>query len=762
MNFPWVVAQFAFALLIAVSGCGGGGGSSPVGGGSPSAVAPTIASQPQDVRSTSGQMVTFAVTATGDPTLAYQWSRDGQVISGATSSSYAIANVALGDEGSQFRAVVSNAAGTATSASATLHVNAVPGVNLLAGGLGGRGYADGVGAAARFGNYVFAGSAIAVDASGTTFIADGSNHTIRKVSSGGAVSTFAGAAGQDGHLDGVGSAARFSGPTGLALDGGGNLYVAERANTIRKISPAGVVTTLAGSSGVYGASDGTGAAATFGFLSAIASDLAGTLYVLDDQSIVRKVSALGVVTTIAGSPGQTGIADGTGAAARFGQFLSSVAVDADGNAYVLDSVHATIRKVTPAGVVSTFVGAPDQFGNSDGAGASARINGSGGISFNAAGDLIVVQNTPTPDVAVVRKIDKLGVITTTAASVRGLGGVSATGAEKTGGVIVLGHVGVTLHRVSMGGTTTDLAGTASQPGFVNGSGSAARFDTPFAAAADALGNAYVGDTANYAIRKVTPAGAVSTLAGGASGALDGTGIGAQFGFISAMASDQQGNLFVVDGPASAKRIRKATPSGVVTTFADASRFVDPTGLTLYLQGITVDPSGNVLVCDLNRAVRSISPQGVVSVVSPSGCLSVVADKLGNVYLFKVDSTINKMNSDGSLTLLAGKSGEVGSQDGAGPNARFGSANGTNVTNAMATDSAGNIYLADGGNAVIRKITPSGNVTTVAGVARLAQVIPGAPGGFNQPTGVAVAPTPSGVKLLVTDVFEHALLQVVIP
>lgn len=754
-----VIAQFVLVMLLGLSGCGGGGGGQAEGA-APIAVAPTISIQPQDLRTTSGQMATFAVTATGDPTVNYQWSRDGQVIPGATSASYAISNAALGDEGSQFRVVVSNAAGAVSSASATLQVGAVPGVNLLAGDTGGQGYTDGVGSAARFRS--LNASTIAVDASGTTYIPDAGNHIIRKVTSAGVVSTFAGTPGQSGSVDGVGSAARFSNPRGVALDGSGNLYVTDFGNyTVRKVSPAGVVTTLAGRPGTYGSSDGTGAAAGFGLLYAIASDPDGTVYV-GDESSVRKVTAGGVVTTLTGSPGQTGTADGAGAAARFGSYLPSMAVDADGNVFVLDAFHATIRKVTPGGIVTTFVGAADQFGNVDGAGGAARINDSGRLSFNAAGDLIVVQYTYVDPncTTFIRKVDKLGAITTAAASVRGLGCMVAAGAERAGGVIVLGDLGATLHRVSMDGSVTYLAGTASKSGFVNGPGSAARLNSPFAVAVDASGDAYVGDTGNHAIRKVTPTGVVSTLAGGTSGIFDGTGTAAQFDIINAMAIDAQGNLLVVEP--RAKMIRKVTPAGVVTTIADASKFVHADGTSALIEGIAVDPSGNVLVCDLNQSVRSISPSGVVSIVSPSGCMSVVADRLGNIYLGKVDATINKLNLDGSLTLIAGKSGESGYQDGTGASARFNFADVESATGAMATDATGNIYLVDGGNAVIRKITPSGAVTTVAGVGRLAQVIPGAPGGLNKPTGLAIAPTLSGVTLLVTDFAEHALLRVVIP
>lgn len=193
-------------------------------------------------------------------------------------------------------------------------------------GTGSAGFADGVSAAAMFSSP----TGIVADGTGNLFIADQYNHRIRKITPGGMVSTLAGS-GTAGFADGSGTAASFSSPTGLAIDGNGNIYVADAGNhRIRKISTSGTVTTIAGN-GTAGNTDGTGTAATFVSPSGIAVDAAGMLYVTNSNS-VRKVTSSGVVTTIAGS--STGsYADGTGTAAGFSN-PRGIAVDGNGNIYV--------------------------------------------------------------------------------------------------------------------------------------------------------------------------------------------------------------------------------------------------------------------------------------------------------------------------------------------------------------------------------------------------------------------------------------------
>ncbi|MBI2928427.1 MAG: hypothetical protein HYY24_22385 [Verrucomicrobia bacterium] len=258
-------------------------------------------------------------------------------------------------------------------------------------GRGEGGYADGTGSAALFSNPY----GVAVDSAGSVYVADYRNYTIRKITPAGDVTTLAGTAGQSGSDDGIGSEARFgsqfgSGPSGVAVDSADNVYAADTFNhTIRKITPDGVVTTLAGSPGQSGSADGTGSAARFNQPFGVAVDSAGNVYVADQTNhTIRKITPTGVVTTLAGKAGQIGSADGTGSAARF-KHPRGVAVDSVSNVYVADYRNYTIRKITPAGAVTTLAGSAGQIGSADGTGSAARFNYPFGVAVDSAGSLYV-------------------------------------------------------------------------------------------------------------------------------------------------------------------------------------------------------------------------------------------------------------------------------------------------------------------------------------------------------------------------------------
>src|SRR5439155_4056006 len=244
-------------------------------------------------------------------------------------------------------------------------------VTTLAGSAGLCGSADGIGSAAEF-----AGPAgVAVDSAGNVYVADTYNYTIRKITPAGAVTTIAGTAEQIGAANGTGNAARFNSPFGVAVDGASNVYVADTYNnTIRKITPAGAVTTLTGSAGEFGSGDGIGRGARFNDPIGVAVDSAGNVYVADSNNhTIRKVTSAGAAATLAGSAGQMGSGDGTGTAARFND-PTGLAVDSDGNVYVSDTHNYTIRKITPAGVVTTLAGSAGQDGGVDGLGSAAQFD----------------------------------------------------------------------------------------------------------------------------------------------------------------------------------------------------------------------------------------------------------------------------------------------------------------------------------------------------------------------------------------------------
>ena len=342
---------------------------------------------------------------------------------------------------------------------------------------------------------------------------------IRKVTPGGVVTTLAGLAGEiyPGSTDGTGSAAQFYYPQGIAVDGAGNVYVADSGNnTIRKVTPDGVVTTLAGLAGSYGSTDGTGTAAEFSYPTGVAVDGAGNVYVADRfNNTIRKVTPNGVVTTLAGLVGSSGSTDATGSDARFNEPVG-VAVDGAGNIYVADSRNNTIRQVTPGGVATTLAGLAGSSGSTDATGSAARFNDPQFVAVDGAGNAYVADTE--------------------------------------------NH---TIRKVTPDGVVTTLAGLAGSSGSTDSTGSAARFSSPSGVAVDGTGNVYLADTYNHTIRKVTPGGVVTTLAGlaGGPGSTDSTGIAARFNRPGSVAVDGAGNVYVAD--TGNNTIRKGVPGGPV-------------------------------------------------------------------------------------------------------------------------------------------------------------------------------------------------------
>ncbi|MEN7529141.1 NHL repeat-containing protein [Cupriavidus sp. DL-D2] len=231
-------------------------------------------------------------------------------------------------------------------------------------------------------------SGMAIDAAGNLYVADQLNHQIRKIDTTYVVTTFAGST-TFGAADGTGAAAGFREPFAICIDTAGNLFVADSANNmIRKITSAGVVTTVAGST-LNGSADGTGNAASFYTPSGIAVDGAGNLYVADmNNHMIRKITPAGVVTTLAGST-TSGRADGTGTAAQF-SYPQGIAVDSDNNVYVAEKGNNTIRKITPAGVVTTIAGGALS-GNIDGEGPTATFWAPWSLAIDSARNLYAAE-----------------------------------------------------------------------------------------------------------------------------------------------------------------------------------------------------------------------------------------------------------------------------------------------------------------------------------------------------------------------------------
>ncbi len=311
------------------------------------------------------------------------------------------------------------------------------------------------------------------------------------ITTNGVVTTLAGS-GTAGSGNGTGTAASFSNPNGVALDAAGNVYVADQANNlIRKITAAGAVTTLSGTL-TSGSSNATviGAIASYNGPTGVALDATGNVYVADfGNNQIRKIATTGAVTTLAGST-RSGNANGTGTAAGFNG-PAGVAVDAVGNVYVADFNNNLIRKITAAGVVTTLAGSTA--GKVDGIGTAASFRGPRGVAVDAAGNVYVADANNN----LIRKVTAAGVVTT-------------------------------------------LAGNGSV-GNASGAGTAASFYYPSGVAVDATGNVYVADANNNLIRKITPAGTVSSVAG--SGYLS---LKTPFNGPVAVAVDAAGMLYVAD------------------------------------------------------------------------------------------------------------------------------------------------------------------------------------------------------------------------
>ncbi len=548
-------------------------------------------------------------------------------------------------------------------------------VTTLAGQVGSYGSSDGTGSAARFDN----ARGVAVDAGGNVYVAEYGSHTIRKVTPGGVVTTVAGLAGSDGSSDGTGSAARFHYPEGVAVDAGGNVYVADTGNyTIRKVTPGGVVSTLAGLAGNSGSSDGTGSAARFDQPRSVAVDAGGNVYVADSANqTIRKVTPGGVVTTLAGGAYSSGSNDGTGSAARF-DYSQGVAVDAGGNLYVADTSNHTIRKVTPGGVVTTLAGRVGYSGSSNGTGSAARFYRPYGVAVDAGGSIYVGDTwndtirkvTPGGVVTTLAGAGHAGSSdgTGSAAGFRWPYGITV---DAGGNVYVADNQNYTIRKVTPAGVVTTLAGLAGTSGSNDGTGSAARFYNPTGVAVNSGGNVYVADNQNHTIRKVTPGGVVSTLAGlaGNSGSSDGTGSAARFYNPTGVAVNSGGNVYVADS--GNNTIRKVTPAGVVTTIGGIAGVIggaDGLGAAANFSspaGVAIDPSGQIYVADagnnrISKGTPSLAPgspgpaDGQVDVaLDASLSWSGAADGMTfDVYLDTVNPPVAKVASGQSGAALA--------------------------------------------------------------------------------------------------------------
>ncbi|MFB9088454.1 Ig-like domain-containing protein, partial [Flavobacterium paronense] len=624
-------------------------------------------------------------------------------------------------------------------------------------GTGVAGFANGAANVAQF-NVPYG---IAVDISENVYVTEANSYAVRKISSTGIVSTLAGTISTSGFLDGLNTVALFSSPKSLAVDTSGNVYVADATNNrIRKITSSGTVITIAGD-GTPGYLDAQGTAAKFNNPTGLVVTASGIIYVGDtSNNRIRAISNTGLVTTFAGS-GSPGIVSGQGTNAQFNA-PRGLATDTTGNLYVIDYNNNCIRKISNSGLVSTLSGT-GTFGFINGIGTSASFKYPEGIATDSSGNILVadVANncirklTATGDTSTFSGSAVRGLENGQGGTMAMFNSPVAVAVTASGITYVIDDFNSCIRKVTSAGIVSTFAGNAVLPGFLDGQGTSAQFNNPKGIAVDASDNIYIADTYNNRIRKITSSGVVTTIAGdGTAGYLDGQGTAAKFNNPYSLTIDNFGNIYVADTKNS--RIRKISSTGLVTTvagyilsgYADGAstvaRFKNP-------QGIAIDnTTGTLYVADTgNHKIRKIATDGTVSTFAGSyagytddqGTLAnfntpigITVDASSNIYIGDYyNSVIRKIDSTGLVSTYAGN-GSSQFVDGIGNVASF------YFPVGVTTDAYGNVFVADSYTQRIRKIISLVPYT----------ITPALPIGinFNANTGV-LSGTPTEIKATTT-------------
>ncbi len=546
--------------------------------------------------------------------------------------------------------------------------------------------------------------------------------------------TFAGSAAQ-GNVDGVTNLAQFNSPGGVTMDTSGNIYIADTGdNTIRKIAANGAVSTFAGSPGISGSVDGNGTNALFNAPQGIAVDGSGNVYVSDTgNDTIRRITSAGAVNTLAGLAGTAGSANGLGTNAAFYE-PEGIAVDTQSNVFVADTWNHTIREVNSTGMVMTIAGTAGNFGSVNANGTSASFYEPGAVAVDGSDDVFVADTGNN----LIREVAANGTVTTIAGSAGNYGYTNATGTnaafnspqgisiDGSGNLYVADYLNNAVREVTTAGVVTTIAGSLSG-NFGTANGTNSLFWGPQGIVVNPAHNSYiyVADTGNSTLRQLmfqlgAPFWVVSTFAGDASiGSMDSTNSTARFFWPMDVASDGHGNFYVAD--ANNNTIRKISSSGTATTFAG-------------FPGVTGSANANGTNASFN------APQ------------AVAVDSSGNVYVADTgNSVIREITSGGTVSTLAGTPGIIGCFDGTGANAQFDEPEG------IAVDGSGNVFVADTLNHTIRKIT-SGVVTTFAGVAGNFGSADGTNSAaqFDRPTGLALD---GNGNLFVADTLNHTIREV---
>jgi uncharacterized protein (TIGR03437 family) len=542
---------------------------------------------------------------------------------------------------------------------------------------------------------------VALDAAGNLYVS--SSNCVFKIASTGTVTLIAGTsrAGFSGD-GGLAVNAQLNSPQGMAFDPNGNMYIADsRNNRIRQVSTSGIITTFAGngtvSPGGGPSAYGDGGPATSAQLHlpmGVAVDQYFNVYIADTgDNTIRQVTADGNIATIAGDSFPSYQGDAGLAIAAELHNPEDVAVDSSGNIYIADTANAYIRKVTTDGNINYIAGDGSIGYSGDGGYAtSADLIAPFALVVDSSGNVYFAENGDSR----IRRIDAKSLDISTVAG-NGTNGFSGDGSTA-----------------------------------IN-----AEMNSPTGLALDSAGNLYIADSLNCRIRKVTSGGNISTIVG--NGTLSYSGDGglasqAQLNAPQGVAADAAGNLYVADTLNNV--VRKVSPNGTIANFAgnggvgssgDGSA---ATSAQLHgPQGLAVDASGNVFIADtLNAKVRKVSASGIISTVAGSGTpgyggdggaaasaqlnlpIGVAVDSSGNLYIADFgNSRVREVSASGAITTVAG-SGSNG-YSGDGGQAVKAQLNGPQ---GVAVDAAGDLFIADTENNLIREVTPGGVISTVAG------------------------------------------------
>ena len=621
-------------------------------------------------------------------------------------------------------------------------------------------------------------SDVAVDQDGNVYVADQGNHRIRKVSPGGEISTVAGTGTAEFSFDGAPAIdTPLFGPAGVAVDVEGNLYIAERnAHRIRKVASSGEISTVAGTgeSG-FGGDGGPATEALLASPRAVAVGSDGSLYIADrGNHRIRKVSPTGEISTFAGT-GNGGFR-GDGGPARFALLRSPLgaAVDGLGNVYIADTGNNKIRKVDTSGRISSVAGTGDRGFSGDGGPAiEATLAAPRDVAVAADGSLYISDSGNHR----IRKLNPAGDISTVAGTrssgFRRDGGL-ATSAELdlplgiavdgSGDLFIADSRNHRIRRVLATGIIITLAGSNNFGGD-GGPATDALLFFPLSVAVDSVGDLYIADSRNHRTRQVNVSGTITTVAG--TGDPDFAGDGGQARGADLFAPrdltfDADGNLYIAD--LGNRRVRKVTLGGVISTVAGNGTFGSSgdggpaTSAELVPVGVAVDGAGNLFIADNGGSgsrVRKVTTSGVITTVAGTGeigfggdggpataaqlgfRLGIAVDGADDLYIADTDnSRVRKVSADGVITTVVGTGGTtIGGNDG-GP-----ATSATIVIPAgLSFDETGALYVAERNSSRIRKISPSGIIHTVAGTGKAAF---GGDGGFataadfNDPRDVAI-------------------------